>query len=383
MRTSGILAIAFAIFVTSPVLAKTQPVVGIAGIQLAAQNIACRRGSHCHQQLREGFRVMLETAVVKSRKMGVYERARLDAVLAEQQLGQMGVTRSGGRVGGLTGVDYLVYGTITKFGAQRTGFRFSNTGVFGGRFGQALGSGLADSSATIHMAVDLKVTDVSSGRIVVADSVEGSVEHGKAFSIGGIRSAQTSADPYADVQRVVAAKIAEAIVTSRIPIKVIAVQKVGVIVLNYGNVFLKEGDVLSVFDVGERFIDPDTKEVLGAEESLRGSIKVTSTYPKFSKAQFVGQPFSVVRGDIVRRPSMTEAPVEQPRGPAPVRRGKLTRPLGKVTATRFRLSSDGRRWAPMSQLGVPALISRRQASKSRRPSRVPAISNGGPALPYA
>ena len=301
-----LLAMAAAFFIASPASAKNQPVVGIASVQLAAQNIACRRGTRCNQDLREGFRVMLETAVVKSRKMRVFERGRLDAVLAEQQLGQMGLTRSGGKVGGLTGVDYLVYGTITKFGAQKSGFRLGNTGLFGGQLGRALGSGLSDSSANIHMAVDLKVTDVSNGRIVVADSVEGSVEHGKAFSIGGIRSAQVSADPYADVQRVVAAKIAEAIVTSRIPIKVIAVQKSGAIVLNYGNVFLKEGDVLSVFDVGEQFIDPDTKEVLGSEETLRGSITVTATFPKFSKAKFADQAFQVARGDIVRRPSRTE-----------------------------------------------------------------------------
>lgn len=86
----------------------------------------------------------------------------------------------------------------------------------------------------------------------------------------------------------------------------IAVQKRGVIVLNYGNVFLKEGDVLSVFDVGEQFIDPDTKEVLGSEETLRGSITVTAASPKFSKAKFADQGFPVARGDIVRRPSGTE-----------------------------------------------------------------------------
>ena len=300
------LYLAIAIFLASPVAAKNQPVVGIASIQLAAQNIACPAGYRCNRDMTEGFRVMLETAVVKSRKMRVFERGRLDAVLAEQLKGQMGLTKSGGKVGGLTGVDYLVYGTITKFGARKKGFQFGNTGLFGGKFGQALGSGLSDKSATVHMAVDLKVTNVASGRIVVADSVEGSVEHGKAFSIGGIRSAETSADPYADVQRVVAAKIAEAIVTSRIPIKVIAVQKSGVIVLNYGNVFLKEGDILSVFDVGEQFVDPDTNEVLGSEETLRGTIKVTSAVPKFSKAAFADQAFQIARGDIVRRPSKTE-----------------------------------------------------------------------------
>ncbi len=50
---------------------------------------------------------MLETAIVKSRKMRVFERARLDPILAEQVLGQEGVTNAGGEAGRLTGVDYL------------------------------------------------------------------------------------------------------------------------------------------------------------------------------------------------------------------------------------------------------------------------------------
>ena len=55
----------------------------------------------------------------------------------------------------------------------------------------------------------------------------GGVKQGGSFTIGGIRQAQASADPFADVQRVVAARIAQALVTARIPVKVIAVQKDG------------------------------------------------------------------------------------------------------------------------------------------------------------
>ena len=133
--------------------------------------IACRRGTRCNQDLREGFRVMLETAVVKSRKMRVFERGRLDAVLAEQQLGQMGLTvrRKCGRSDGrrLSG--------LRKFGAQKTDFNSAIPGSAGDL--DRLWDPAIGKQATIHMAVDLKVTDVSSGRIVVADSVEGSVEH--------------------------------------------------------------------------------------------------------------------------------------------------------------------------------------------------------------
>ena len=104
--------------------------MGIVAIQTAAHNISCKGwdahgGRDCNQNLTEGFRVMLETAIVKSNKMDVMERRQLGEVLAEQGLGQVGLTTSGGQVGGLTGVDYLIYGSITRFGARKSGFSIS------------------------------------------------------------------------------------------------------------------------------------------------------------------------------------------------------------------------------------------------------------------
>ena len=225
-------------------------VIGITRVETAAQNISCEGWGliaerDCNENLSKGFTAMLETSIVKSGKMDVMERMQWDAVLKEQLYGQESLTDSGGKVGGLTGVDYLVYGTITKFGARQSGFSIgTDTGLgslFGDRTRQGLGEGLGTGKVTTEMAVDLKLTEVSTGKIILADTVDGEVQEGSSFSIGGIQSVKSSADPYADVQRVVAAKISEVIVTTQIPIKVIHVQENGTLILNYGNVFFANG----------------------------------------------------------------------------------------------------------------------------------------------
>ena len=253
---------------------------------------------------------MLETAIVKTGKMDVMERARMGAVLSEQLLAQEGITDSGGQLGGLTGVDYMIYGTVTKFGSAESGFSASTSrgagSLFGGRARQALGGGVSSGQVTTEMAVDLRVTDASTGQIVVADNVDGEVKQGTAFSVGGIESAQASADPFADVQRVVAARIAEKIVTSRIPIKVIQVQSDGTLILNYGNVFFAPGDQLMVYEVGETFVDPDTGEVLGSEETEIGRVEITQAEARFSRARAVDGAIAAEAGSTLKRTSSAE-----------------------------------------------------------------------------
>ena len=275
--------------------AQNKPVVAVGPLNVAAQNISCegwdRSVYNCNQDLAEGFRAMLETSITKTGKMDVMERMRLDSVLQEQGLSEVGLTTSGGGLGGLTGVDYYVYGTITRFGAQQSGFSVNERSGIGGlvnrRARGALGGGISKTNVTTEMGVDLKVTEVASGHIVIADSVSSSVQQRGGFSVGGIRKAQSEGDPFADVQQAVAAKIAEAIVTSRIPIKIIQVQADGTLILNYGDVFFTTGDRLAAFSVGESFVDPDTGEVLGAEETQIDMIEITRAEPKFSRAKTV------------------------------------------------------------------------------------------------
>ena len=294
------------LIIFSPLVAWGQsikPVVAIAAIDTAAQNISCkgwdRAAYNCNQDLSEGFRIMLETALTKTRRMDVMERGRMDPILQEQMLASAGISDAGGSIGGLTGVDFMVYGTITRFGMQESGVKIANTGAFGRKIP---GGGLDTSRKSVNMGVDLKVTDVTTGKIMIADEVSGTMQTGSSFSVGGISKTESSADPFADVQRVVAGKIAEAIVTTRTPVKIIAVQSDGTLVLNYGNVFFRAGDQLAAYAVGEEFTDPDTGEVLGADETKVGTVSIVAADAKLSKASITeGDPGLFELGTILKR----------------------------------------------------------------------------------
>lgn len=232
----------------------------------------------------QNFQTILETELIKTNKFTVIERGRMAEVLQEQGLTLAGITESNvDRLGGLGGVDYLVYGAITKLGVNDGGVN-------------ALGLRFAKNK--VEMAMDLRIVDIKSGRIVLAESIEREIEAGKAFDIGGITNRSTSGDPLSDAQRIVGRDIAGLVATRILPIKVAAVQG-DTIILNYGDSVLNVGYQLAAFEVGEGFTDPDTGEVLGAEETLIGKVEVTEARSKFSKATIVEGSLPSV-GDTLR-----------------------------------------------------------------------------------
>ena len=282
------------------------PVAGVVEFTTSAQNISCEGWNQdCNANLAEGFRTMVETAIVKTRRMTVMERTRMNTLLQEQVISESGLVEDGPNLGGLQGVDYIVYGSITKFGQSTSGLQISSDrgvgSLLGRRARQAADGGLSTGKTAVEMEVDLKITDAQTSEIVIADYVGATVQTGQAFSIGGITSGGSSADPFADVQRVVAAKIAEAVVTSKFPVKVARVQGDGTIILNYGNVFFAPEDQLIAFEVGEEFVDPDTGIVLGAEETEIGRIEIVSSDTNISRARVFGEPFNISVGSVVKR----------------------------------------------------------------------------------
>ena len=60
---------------------------------------------------------MLETQMVKVNRFKIMERNRLDEVLSEQ--GLQGEFSDAGTTMNIGAVDYLVYGSITKFGTKK------------------------------------------------------------------------------------------------------------------------------------------------------------------------------------------------------------------------------------------------------------------------
>jgi curli biogenesis system outer membrane secretion channel CsgG len=136
-------------------------------------------------EIGDGMADMLATALFHTNRFILLERQTLGDVLREQDLGAAGRVKQGTQapVGQIEGAELLVTGAVTEFeGAQ------SGVGGGVGGIGRGLGSvttilgGIAGGIKNAHMAIDVRVIDTKSSRIVAAASVEGKATD---FSLGG------------------------------------------------------------------------------------------------------------------------------------------------------------------------------------------------------
>jgi len=127
----------------------------------------------------DGMADMLTTALVNSGRYIVLERQNLDTVLDEQDLGESGRIRqdTAAPIGEIEGAELLVVAAVTEFDGNTGGMRAGGGGIGGRVFGA-----IAGGSRKAHMAIDLRVVDSRTSRILAATSVEGEA---KDFDIGG------------------------------------------------------------------------------------------------------------------------------------------------------------------------------------------------------
>jgi curli biogenesis system outer membrane secretion channel CsgG len=248
-----------------------------------------------------GLSEMTITALVRTNRFVVVERGDLDAVLAEQSLGQQGYVRPGteARVGRLLGAQLLLKGAITEF--QET----QSAGGLGAVLG---GVATAMSSSKAKLAIDIRLIDTTTGEIVAAERAEGktsSTGFGLAGIVGGIpmaggvgTSKEMEAAARRAIEEVVATVIsrAEAVPWAGKIVKVTYNQ----VYLNAGsNMNMKPGMVLFVFRKGEDLVDPDTGISLGTSNALTGKIQIVSVQDKYAICAVVeGAGHDV--GDIVK-----------------------------------------------------------------------------------
>ncbi|HBH01898.1 MAG TPA: hypothetical protein DDZ42_08250 [Candidatus Rokubacteria bacterium] len=141
----------------------------------------------------DGLADMLATALFQSNRYVVLERQALSDVLAEQDLGASGRVRpeTAAAIGRIEGAELLVVGTVSEFdpGTAGAGASVGGTvgstvgsaaGGWGGAVGYILGT-LAGSVQTSHVAIDLRIVDTRTSRVVAATSVQG-----KATDIAGL-----------------------------------------------------------------------------------------------------------------------------------------------------------------------------------------------------
>jgi curli biogenesis system outer membrane secretion channel CsgG len=134
----------------------------------------------------DGLREMVVTSLFNSNRFIVLERQAIQDVMIEQELGASGLVKpaTAAPTGALEGAELLVYGVVSEFqmGESGMGVGMALPGIplkFGG------------GASNAHMAIDLRVVDTATGRIVSATRVEGKATDysaNVATSIGGGRT---------------------------------------------------------------------------------------------------------------------------------------------------------------------------------------------------
>lgn len=134
-----------------------------------------------------GMADQLTTALFNTNRYIVLERQALTHVLSEQDLGASGRVRAdtAAAIGEIEGAELLVVASVTEFDGAASGSSGSLGGGVSGLVGAVLGG-----FKKAHMAIDLRIIDARTSRILAATSVEGEATD---VNLGGLLGGYGSA----------------------------------------------------------------------------------------------------------------------------------------------------------------------------------------------
>ncbi len=211
----------------------------------------------------DAFTTMIQTALVKTRRFEVVERQALDEILSEQGLSATGVVNkdTGAVSGYIRGVDFLLIGTVTKCG-------FSTNPVQVGKFKQ--------EKTVIELGIDFRLTDTTTGRIVLSDFVEVNDEAMSQITGTGYSSTATNENYISNAMRKASLQAAFLIANAIEPLKIDAVQASKKIVkFNYGSGFIEKDQYYRIYANA-------SEESWEASFDSIGTVKISSVTPTYA-----------------------------------------------------------------------------------------------------
>jgi curli biogenesis system outer membrane secretion channel CsgG len=256
------------------------------------------------QPVGHGMADMLVTALVKSGRYRVMERAEMEKLLQEQSLGMSGITtpESAAKAAKVLGVEIAIIGAVTEFGykKQSTGGALKKIGI---------GGSVSKQSATV--GVDVRLVNVSSSEILAAENVRKE----KSKMGGSFDNEDISFDTQAQFDETLVGKATREAIDDVVKLidqkggvasgyKIISATA-GKIIINGGKEDgVNLGDRFTIYRAGEELVDPDTGESLGSEETQVGMIEVidnnTGGKGKASTCKIVSGS-DLQKGDMVRQ----------------------------------------------------------------------------------
>lgn len=128
-----------------------------------------------------GMADMLTTSLFQTNRFIVLERQNIDKAIGEQDLAAMGRIKRGteAKIGELEGAEIMVIAAVTGFDPGVSGAGGGLGGLFGGTVGA-----IAGGFKTARIALDLRLMDTNTGRILAATSTEATANTFSAFGGG-------------------------------------------------------------------------------------------------------------------------------------------------------------------------------------------------------
>jgi len=220
---------------------------------------------------------MFITSLVKSGKFTVVDRERLDALMQEKNLSLSGEIdpATAVKAGKLIGVEYMLFGNITEFGETEN------------KASVGFGVGLDVKKKKFVAALDCRLVSTQTGEILWADSGKREESATKVFVFGtggGVDDDRMFDKVLRPIVDDLSAKLIDhpiettgkGTVVGSVAGKIASIDG-GKILINLGSdAGVKVGDTFGVFKMGKQIKDPDTGEVLGAEEEQLGELKVVA-----------------------------------------------------------------------------------------------------------
>jgi len=250
-----------------------------------------------------GLTEALTTVLVRTGRFVVLERAAMQAVQAEQQIGASGaVTKeTAAQSGALLGAQVLITGDITGFTYERSGLGGALTNI-------VKGLSVAAERVSAEVIIDLRLIDASTGEVLMSHKGVGKASQtGLAADLikdeKNYSGSATLTTPLGQASRQALQNAVAGVLLGMPNAKwggrIVDVRE-GVIYLNAGqDQGVRVGMQLDVYEVQPALVDPETGKNLGAPDRMIGSIVVSQVLEKFSTAKMLsGEGFS--RGNIVR-----------------------------------------------------------------------------------
>lgn len=297
MRSTSILTCCL---VLVPLLANAQskrPTMAVLPVKTSAK---ARAGTGMGKPAPTSLRDAIEGLLIRTQKLTVVDRKRLDKVLDEAGLTDLGLTEpeTAVRAGGLLGADYFLEVRVVEWSLERSQRQIPISNRW-------------QRQNLAVCALSLRVVSARTGKVALNERV-GASRRWVENSANRLPATPISSERVQALQTLALARLRDKIMVA-FPMKVVIVDASGTVFLSYGKgTGIQVGDTCSVLGEGGELKDPDTGEVLGRSDVEVARVEVTSVEEKFCRAKLIsGQSASVRKG--ARCKIIREDPADWPR----------------------------------------------------------------------